>query len=88
MKTLAAVLALIAATPAAAEPCQWGTNRPAIDVVKTNRIDENAPQMRCTQTTTERVVDGQVQTTRTWNFSIARRADEAYTQHSGADEQR
>jgi hypothetical protein len=29
-----------------------------------------APQMRCEQTTTERVVDGQVRTTRTWNFSV------------------
>lgn len=73
MKTIAAVLALIAATHATAERCQWGTNRPALDVIKTNRIDPNARQMRCTQTTTEHVQpDGQVRTTRNWNFSIAK----------------
>lgn len=71
MKTIAALLiATLAATPAIAEPCVWGTNRPAIDVMTTNRIDPSAPQMRCTQTTTERVVDGQVRTTKTWNFSV------------------
>lgn len=36
----------------------------------TNRIDPNAQQMRCEQTTTERIVDGQTRTTRTWNFSV------------------
>jgi hypothetical protein len=36
------------------------------DVNPAKRIDENAPQMRCEQKTTERVGgDGQVRTTRT-----------------------
>jgi len=71
MKTIAAILAIIAATPALAEPCVWGANRPAIDVMTTNRIDPSAPQARCDMTVIQRVMpDGQVRTTKTWNFSV------------------
>jgi hypothetical protein len=44
MRTLAAaILAILAATPAVAEPCQIGTNRPGIDASPAQRIDARAP---------------------------------------------
>lgn len=71
---LAAVLAMTLAAPACAEPCQWGTNRPGSDVNPARRIDESAPQMRCSMTVTERTdAQGNVRQTRTWNFAVGPR---------------
>lgn len=71
---LATVFLVSAICAASADPCVFGTNRPGSDVNPAQRIDPNAPQMRCTQTVTERRVDtrGTTQQVKTWNFAIGK----------------
>lgn len=71
MRTIATLLLIAISAPAAADPCQVGTNRPGIDANPAQRIDSSAPQMRCTQTVVRsQAPDGRTFERRTWNFEV------------------
>lgn len=73
MRTTAAVLILaaIACTPAAAEPCRVGTNMPMSDAVAAKPIDAGQPRVVCEASTLNaRQRDGSTVAIRTWNFEV------------------